>query len=329
MSEEKIALSANLVQQGVYRFYICSMPSDTLGETCFVTTRAEAPEEGFQRRLDESRADLIADYIDQGKGSIPTAIILSAQEDAHLKYNSKNKTIVFEKFPLAFKIIDGQHRVFGFKKTKTIIRVPVIIYDGLTLQEEAKLFLDINTTQKPVSEALILDVKRLLDTESEQEKICSELFELFYTQVDSQLLNKLARSESANGKISRKMFNQCIEPILPSLKTLSLEQAYKVLNAYLKAFQTTFSQIEQPLSGAILRPVIFQAILSLFNDILSKNNIAHKSISHDNFCNVLSCLKTNLSKRSIQKPGNSYKSLAEKISHALNQVYIPAHMIIE
>lgn len=327
MSAGKMALSANLVQQGSLRFYIASMPSETLGTTCFVETRDEKPLEGFQRRLDESRADLIADYIDRGKGSIPTAIILSAQDDAELKYNSKNKTISFQKTTFAFKIIDGQHRVFGFTKAKESIRVPVVIYEGLSLQEEAKLFLDINTTQKPVSQALIISVKQLLDTETEIEKKCSELFELFFTESDSILLDKLARAESTPGKISRKLFNQCLEPILPSIEKLSLEKKYKLINSYLKAFQYTFIQMDSSFKDSFSRPTIFQSLFYVFNEVLSKNNAIHKIISFESFCNTLTCLTTNLPKKHIQRPGGSFKRLADHISLALNQVFVPPHMI--
>ena len=77
--------SCNLISQGSTKFYSLTMPSETLAETCFVSTRDADPKEGFQRILDKNRAQEIADYIDSGKGSIPTAIILSAQEDAELQ----------------------------------------------------------------------------------------------------------------------------------------------------------------------------------------------------------------------------------------------------
>lgn len=102
----------------------------------------------------------IAQYIDSGTGSIPTAIILAAQEEANLEYSSKNKTISFNKEKNSFLIIDGQHRVWGFIKASTSIRVPVVIYEELTRVEEAQLFVDINSNQKEVPRGLILDVKK-------------------------------------------------------------------------------------------------------------------------------------------------------------------------
>ena len=81
---KKVSYSASLVTQGEHRFYQLAMPSETLAKCSFVTTRDEDPDKGFQRMLDEKRAIEIARYIDSGLGTIPTSIILSAQEIAEL-----------------------------------------------------------------------------------------------------------------------------------------------------------------------------------------------------------------------------------------------------
>jgi DGQHR domain-containing protein len=106
-----LSFSVSLITQGDHRFFTLSMRSDVLAETCFVSTRHDDPDGGFQRELDKGRAEDIAKYIDEGLGTIPGSIILSAQPDANLSYDSKKKTIKFEKIRRAFLIIDGQHRV--------------------------------------------------------------------------------------------------------------------------------------------------------------------------------------------------------------------------
>ena len=128
--EEKIQSfgSVSLVRQGDHKFYSLTLPSELLAETCYVVDRTEDPIEGFQRELDEKRAKEIATYIDSGLGTIPSSIVLSAQEDAELVYNSSKKSISFKSLRNAFLIIDGQHRVYGFMHAKKAFRVPVIIY---------------------------------------------------------------------------------------------------------------------------------------------------------------------------------------------------------
>lgn len=91
--------SVSLVRQGKHTFYSFTISSEILGKTCFVINREEDPEEGFQRSLDKKRAEEIANYIDSGLGTIPNSIVLSAQPDAELEYNSRAKSIKFDLLP--------------------------------------------------------------------------------------------------------------------------------------------------------------------------------------------------------------------------------------
>ncbi len=151
---EELAYAVSLVTQGSWRFYTLTMPSDVLAKCCYVSNRFEDPNEGFQRRLDTKRAKEIANYIDSGLGTIPNAVILSAQSEASFKVTGRGKTVRFELGSHAFLVLDGQHRVYGYSLAKTSLRVPVVIYNGLTREQEVKLFIDINTKQRPVSNEL-------------------------------------------------------------------------------------------------------------------------------------------------------------------------------
>lgn len=103
-----VSFTASLVSQGKFRFYTLTMPTDILAQTCAVDRRHEDSFVGFQRRLDEKRAKAIAKYIDEGLGTIPGSIILSAQAEAELYYARRTRTIHFKKHPKAFLILDGQ-----------------------------------------------------------------------------------------------------------------------------------------------------------------------------------------------------------------------------
>lgn len=118
LGRAQTAASVSLVRQGKWKFYTLTMPSALLAKTCSVSRRGERPEEGFQRELEQKRAQDIANYIDSGFGTIPGAIILSAQREAELQYNSQKKTIRFRQNPRAFLVLDGQHRVYGFSLAK-------------------------------------------------------------------------------------------------------------------------------------------------------------------------------------------------------------------
>ena len=182
---ELVSYTASLITQGRHRFFTLSMPSDVLATTCVVDWRHEDPAKGFQRRLDERRAREIAKYIDSGLGTIPTSIVLSAQPEAQLEYRRKTRTLRFKKIPRAFLILDGQHRVFGFRLATTELRVPVVIYNGLTRAQECNLFIDINTKQRPVPNELLLDIKRMAETEKDEEALLRDVFDMFAKAPDS------------------------------------------------------------------------------------------------------------------------------------------------
>ncbi|WP_258832392.1 DGQHR domain-containing protein [Peribacillus frigoritolerans] len=319
---KKQGLAAIQVIQGKYKFYVVSMPSDTLKETCFTITREDDPVKGFQRRLDESRAEEIAKYIDCGEGSIPTAIILAAQDEANLEYSSKSKTISFTPEKNAFLIIDGQHRVWGFIKAETSIRVPVIIYEELSRVEEAQLFVDINSNQKEVPRELILDVKRLLQKESEEERRCSEIFEFFYERKDSILNGSLARAERENGKITRRAFNKSISELLSDmLQEIPNDDCYTIINNYLSALKQVFIDIDETGEDIITRVTVFQGCMSVSKYVIEKTNSQHNGrLTIDSFTDTLSVLKQNLPKAVVQRPGNSYKRIADHLLNALTKV---------
>lgn len=145
------------IEQNGHFIYVTTIPIDDLFDFCVVERRNENPAEGFQRRLNESRAEEIAEYLNTEGNSIPVNIVLSAQPEAELIHIRENKSISFKRVPGAFVILDGQHRMWGYHKCSARHRVPVAIYEGLSRPDEARLFVDINTKHQGVSKALILE----------------------------------------------------------------------------------------------------------------------------------------------------------------------------
>ena len=225
------SFTASLLIQGRHRFYTLSMPSDVLAVTCMVEPRYADPLEGFQRALDEKRARDIAAYIDSGMGTIPSSIVLSAQPEARLLYTRAKRTLAFDNNPRSFLILDGQHRVYGFQMAQSRLRIPVVIYNGLTRTEEARLFMDINTKQRPVPNELILDIKRMAETESNSEALMRDVFDAFDKRSESPLFGVMSPFERRKGKISRVTFNNAIKPIYDSFAGAEPDYVYEVLSA--------------------------------------------------------------------------------------------------
>jgi DGQHR domain-containing protein len=310
--------SVSYVTQGKYRFYTLTIPSDVLATSCFATTPDEDPIRGFQRVLDVGRAKEIARYIDSATGPIPNSIVLSAQPSANLRIIGKGKTLEFSENPHAFLILDGQHRVYGFRIATTPLRVPVVIFNGLSVLEESRLFIDINTKQRPVSTSLLLAIKNLAGYESTTEALLKGLFERFNKSPQSPLIGLMSSTQEVAGKVSRVTFNAAIKPLLPMFEERDDDDIYAALSSYIAAVQAELSGAD--LENAIVRPVIFRAFLALFRDIAPRVKDRYSgSYTPRNFKFFLEGLFTKTTRKRLAAPGASYMSLYEDLSKQLRR----------
>jgi DGQHR domain-containing protein len=320
-SPNRLRYSVSLVTQGSHRFYTLTMPSEVLGRTCFVTTRAENPKQGFQRVLDQDRAKQIADYIDSGFGTIPSSIVLSAQPEAALKIIGAGKTIEFEDMPHAFLVLDGQHRVYGFSLARTSLRVPVVIYNGLSRQDETRLFIDINTKQRPVPNELLLDIKKLADYENDQEKLLSQIYDSFADQPNSPLMGLMTPAARSAGKISRVTFYAALKPLLPIFSAADPADIYEATRAYLQAIiEGTRARELEP---NITNPTVFRAVIQLFPEVARrvKDRFA-ADYTAPNFSEVLAPMFERLKANTFKNPGTSHKALSDVLLKALQTNFI-------
>lgn len=310
----RIRFTASNITQNKKRFYSLSVPMEVLSKCCFATPREEDPIEGFQRVLDKKRAMQIAHYIDEEGGTIPSAIILSAQEIADVEVIGKGRTIEFTIDPKSFLIIDGQHRVYGFSLAKSTLRIPVIIYTGLTKKEEAILFIDVNSKQKSVPTELLLDIKRMAEREGSVEQILRDIFDTFDESPDSILLGKLSPREKAKNKISRVTFNGSMASALKTFGNKEPDEIYRILNNYISSFYNGWmskNKVEEQLTNAI----VFKSIMSAFVEIAIATKMKHgQSYSVDDFTDIMKGMFLKLSPTRFRNQGTSYKLLSKHIT---------------
>lgn len=318
---DRIRYTASNITQNQTRFYSLTMPTEVLSRCCFVSSRDEDPQLGFQRALDKNRAIEIAKYIDDESGTIPSAIILSAQPEAEVKIVGSGRTIEFTPHPKAFLILDGQHRVYGFTLAKTAVRVPVIIYTGLSRKQESRLFIDINSKQKGVPTELILDIQRMAEYESAPEQQLRDIFDIFHSDPNSALFGKLSPSKKINGKISRVTFNSAVKPIAKFFGGRDSEEVYSILNCYLKAFSFGFFKPNK-IDEKICVPVVFRAIFSVWPEIGAKVKDKYgPDYSVDNYNEVMKDMYARLTISQFKKPGTSYKVLAQNLSKSIHSAF--------
>ncbi|MCU0712119.1 MAG: DGQHR domain-containing protein [Pirellula sp.] len=314
----KHAYAVSLVTQGKWRFYTLTIPSDVLAKCCFVSSRIEDPAEGFQRRLDKKRAEAIAYYVDKDLGTIPNSVILSAQKDAKLEVTGRGKTIQFEEVPKAFLVLDGQHRVYGYTLAKTSLRVPVVIYNGLTKAQEVRLFTDINTKQRPVPNELLLDIQHMAGDESQEDNLLRVVFDTLDTNRSGPLFGLLAPSERTKGKISRVTFNAAVKPHLQRFSELDEDRVGDIIGNYLSAVRQHLSA--RDLDATLVNPTVFRAIFDLFPRVAQRvSDLNSSNYLVENFHAVLEPVFARLQAKVLTHPGTSFKQLGDKLVSRLEK----------
>ena len=276
---------------------------------------------GFQRELDEKRAREIAAYIDSGLGTIPSAIILSAQPDAGLEYDSTRKSLSFKPIRKSFLIIDGQHRVFGFMLAKRAFRVPVIIYSGLSRRDETRLFIDINSKQKGVPAELLLDIKKLAEYEKDEEALLREIFDTFMQEPSSALYGKLSPSSKASGKISRSVFNTALKPLVRVFGEKSQSELYEILNAYFVALTEGVLRRHQQVD-LLFNSIFFRAACAFFLIVAPKVKDRFGAIyTVDNFHYFLEQVGGSIKVSKLKGTGSAYKPIVDSLEDALKGTF--------
>ena len=273
--ETKYSYPVLKLHQNGHDIFLTTIPIDDLFPFSFVERFHENPEVGYQRKFDSRRADEIAEYLSTEGESIPSSIVLSAQDVAELSYSSKTKQLSYQRVAEAFAVLDGQHRLWGYQKCRIRHRVPVAIYAGLDQQTEARLFLDINNKHKGVPKAHLVNVKSVAGTETETEASLRRLFTQLGRDENSPLRGHLIPGETSPSKLSRTAFDTAVGRALrnESLRKLPSDKQYELILNYLRAVHLELDDKEQ-----LAKRNYFGAIFELFDEVLRKAKKDHNSV---------------------------------------------------
>lgn len=266
----RFSFPASIVRQNDYTFFSATVSGKSLLDNCFVSRRMENEAGGFNRSLSTARARDIARYLERGL-TIPTNIILSAQTAANLEFDEVSGQISWASDSQSFLVLDGQHRLFSMEYAKSDYDFVVAIYDGLSRQDEVQLFIDINTNQKGVPPALLLDIKHLAGVETDTETQLRRLFDAVANDRSSPLRGQMSPSATKSGFVSRVSFNAALKKRveagpLTNVRTPE-DQARLVIN-YLVAADRIIAG-----SGAVTnrlnKSTVLQAFFEIFDEVVT------------------------------------------------------------
>jgi DGQHR domain-containing protein len=180
------------VTQPVGDIFLASVPWDVITKIAFFDVRRVIQDErdmerylGIQRPLDPNRVRKLEEYVNFVDASFPTAIII-AVDDNYARYDESKHTLTVSNMKegesepsiaihnLA-RVIDGQHRIAGlFKFRGQKFDVPVSIFVGADVSDQAHIFSTVNLEQTKVHKNLVYDLYSLSRSRSPQ-KTCHNI----------------------------------------------------------------------------------------------------------------------------------------------------------
>ncbi len=163
MAIKKIKTKSIKTKFGDLTVYTQSMKIKDVVDIFYVAVRGKDEEEGaVQRVLNRQRISSIKKYVLEGNNFYSTFIL--NWTDSKIKPEFKDNEIIIPIVNYSAQAIDGQHRLVGLqealKENETIGEKEILVTLSLNLKtkDAARIFININSEQKPVPKSLIYDL---------------------------------------------------------------------------------------------------------------------------------------------------------------------------
>jgi len=231
------------LSQGSTKFYSSVINSDDLAKIATVIPRSKDPKKGIQRVLNKARVSSIAKFVKGEKKIVfPNSLIINLPKTAIYKdgYILVNNEIN------SAQIIDGQHRYEGILESGRNLPLIVTCFKGLTLFDQARIFLKINSTQKGINTSLVYDLFNLTRSGETVELIAIDLVYKLNDDEDSPWYD-LIKTTDARAKKEAISSSSFISPLKKMLKnkggvfaSLDFNEQYIVLKNYFNAIKKMY-----------------------------------------------------------------------------------------
>lgn len=318
------------ITQPIGDFYISKISPSALLDMSFVDRRRiENDDEflGIQRELKQTKINQIKTYLKSIDATFPNSIILNTT-DAFV-VNETNNMLELRIDPSTFTIIDGQHRLEGFRDNPVAnFELIVSIFKNLELHEQANIFSTINSQQTKVDPSLNLNLE-LNSKVYTPRKMMIEVAQSFNYDKDSPWFNSIKFGGSGyNGFITLSAF---VSPLLDL--TFPENEYYQIRNALMEnervselpdfginseryIFWTLYKRKEAHIVYKILYNY-FNAIKTLLpDDWLNENSILNKTTGY----NAIIKLFKDIASEGIRNNNLSYEFFYNRLIyiHKLN-----------
>ena len=333
-------------KQPAGEFAMLSMPVYDLMKIAYTSKRTDNSVLGIQRKINDSRVNAIAKFIDTEKDNIvfPTPIILSLpyyteeiidestttitaetlQDFYTLDYDNNEFTIIKDNIRFA-KVIDGQHRLYGIEKSKSFksnsldLTLPVLFVIGADIWTQAYLFAKINGEQRQVPYSFVADLFDLSpnrDIQTVSHKIIKALNERQDSALNGCIKMLGIRIDDdqtlSQGTIARE-FQKLLGPkgvLHKYYKAEADEDLMNMFTYYFNGIKNNWTSDWYDTKGSIVRKTVgFLGFIKAFPDIL-KFGLEHDNLEEEFFDDVFKSIKSYFDKNNLQLTKEGYHSNA-------------------
>jgi DNA sulfur modification protein DndB len=314
---------------------LTKMTAGHLTRVAYASVRGDTDEEGaVQRALSPRRIAGVRDFALQG-GDYPNCIVLNWIGTPLAIHAGK---VLLSDEPRIAQIIDGQHRVAGLleaiKQDKSLakIEIPVALYQNLTTQQCADIFLAINTEQKPVSRTLVYDLygvasTHLIDHSALRAK---DIASVLNESEDSPYLGliKFPSSARMRGGIALSTVVTALKPIIDDKGPLELagikelQRQTSVLINLFSVLRDKYGEQWDSTDNPFLYASGFMAAIQFFRNKVIDYCKSQKSFTRSTITAAINLRPTRLIKQSEVK-GQSGGAAVNMIYDRLLEVFVP------
>ena len=204
------------ITQPIGTFYIAVVNAYDLCEISYSDIRDIAYKEGeldkymgIQRKTVPSRIKEIKEYIKTTDACFPTSVLIHVEPECVVYDQNTNEMTLSETGEITTseiaKVLDGQHRLEGFKKIFDDVterdslrdfEINVSIFVGMDLAQQAIIFSTVNLAQTKVHKSLVYDLNEYSKVNT-YEKICHNIVVALDEHPNSPFYKKIKRLGSA------------------------------------------------------------------------------------------------------------------------------------
>ncbi len=206
----ELTFNALCIRQPIGDIFVGSIGADLIQKITFFDVRRVMKKErdierylGIQRPLIDRRVNELRKYVNFIDATFPTSIIVAVDSD-YASYDSKNFLMTLSNtkpgdnapsiaIRSLCRVIDGQHRIEGLRGFEgEIFEVPVSVFVGSDIADQAYVFATVNLEQTKVNKSLALDLYELAKTRSPY-KTCHNIAVALDTKEGSPLYRRIKR----------------------------------------------------------------------------------------------------------------------------------------